>query len=189
MEQITIHLAAPLSAVQAVGGPCGPAAEPQVAAAPEQGEPEMQQSLAAEQESLGQATAAFKAAADRLDDISRQIVVEAESHLLDLAIEIAEKVLMQEMKADRHEIDPIVREVLTRVGGEREVVVYLNPDDLARCELAKQAAEGPADGCLRFEADPRVPRAGVRVETAGGIIESSVAERLVTAGEALKSLE
>ena len=80
---------------------------------------------------VDQAAAALRKAAAEVVREHREFLAQAEEQLLDLAIDIARKVLMQEVQAQRYEIQPIVAEALKRVPEELDVTVYLNPDDLA----------------------------------------------------------
>ncbi|MFW6133303.1 MAG: FliH/SctL family protein [Planctomycetota bacterium] len=124
-------------------------------------------------------------AASELSALRRQVLDEAEQQLLDLAVDIASKVLAQEIRAERYEIEPIVREALSRVSGGDEVVVRLNPSDHRRCGLEEaDLGEG-----VRLVADASVQPAECRVETGGGVVASTVEGQLDEMREALKAPE
>ncbi len=148
---------------------------------------EAEAALSAERDGLGEARKALVAAGEQLDRARREMVADIERDLPELAMNIARKVLMQEVRAGRHEIDPIVAEAIERLPTARDAVVHLNPADLARCEAAADAAERP--GGLRFLADPSVPPAGCVVETSEGVVESSIEEHLDEVLDALRSDE
>lgn len=148
---------------------------------------EMRQRLEAERAGLDQARRALASGAAQLAQMESDLVRQAEGQVLELALEIAAKVLMQEIRADRYEIDPIVKEALRHAPTRREVVVRLHPDDLARCG---QGSSPPAEsGDVQLVADPSVPRAGCVVETPEGVVESALDAHLATLGEALRGLE
>jgi flagellar biosynthesis/type III secretory pathway protein FliH len=92
-------------------------------------------------------------------------------------------VLAQEVRAERYEIEPIVREALERVGGSGEVVVRLNAEDLARGGLADPGD----DGRIKYVADPSVRPAGCIVETTDGLVVATIEDGLAAAAEALRS--
>jgi len=143
--------------------------------------------LEGERAGLACARQALERAAAQVADLQQQIIAEAEAHLLDLAVEIARKVLMQEIQAGRHQIEPIVREALRRAPANREIAVRLNPDDLARLEAASDRDEMPAN--VRLVADPSVGPAECVVETAEGTVEARIDHELDQVRGALKSPE
>ena len=137
----------------------------------------------------GRLVQAHKALSEGLAELSRlraQITKDCESQLLDLAVEIARKVLMQEIQAGRYEIEPIVKEVLRHVPNRQDVVVRLHPEDFAACGPAREAGGQEADAGVRFVADTSVPRAGCVLETPEGNVESAVEDHLDGIAEALK---
>ncbi len=148
---------------------------------------QMEKSLAQDKEALSAAAAALRQGAEGLKEIQQQVVAEAERQLVDLAVDIARKVLAQEIKSEGYLIDPIVAEALAQAPTRKSVTVRLNPADLARCESAGEAADG--DGEVRFVADASVPPAGCVVETEEGIVESEPRQRLDEVADALKEPE
>ena len=115
------------------------------------------------------------------------MLAEAEPQLVRLAVDIAQKVLMQEIQAGHYEIDPIVTEAMKQVPARCEVVVHLHPDDHARCEAARQLGDD-AEG-VRFVADPNVRPAECVLQTGEGVVESGVETNLARIGEALTGAE
>jgi flagellar biosynthesis/type III secretory pathway protein FliH len=108
---------------------------------------------------------------------------------VELAVNIARKVLMQEIQAGRYEIDPIVQEALNRVPARQEIVVRLNPADLAKCrQAASIQAQEDCPG-VRFVADNSVQRAHCLLETPHGIVESAVESNLEAVAAAMTSQE
>ena len=164
----TMRLSTPVQAVRVIASPDAPAGDGSPAADAQAPAEQAQAQVQAREAELAQAVAAVQAAASELAGLRERIVAEAEGQLVELALEIARRVLMQEVRAGRHEIDPIVREVLARVPGRGEVTVRLNPDDLARSELAA------GDGQAVFQADPSVRPGECRVETAEGAVVSEI---------------
>ena len=178
----------------ATGPAWTPSAGPSAAQLQEQAEQarrQAQEQLQQTSEELRQETRtaidALEAALVEAHELRGQILAEAEEQLVDLAVDIARKVLAQEIEAGRYEIEPIVAEALKRVPARRDVVVHLHPEDHARCMEAREGGE--SDGPVTYKADTSVGRAGCVLETDEGVIESSVEPHLEDIREALKGLE
>jgi flagellar assembly protein FliH len=158
---------------------CAAASQGETASPPAAPSPDPE--VVAQRASLAMARTALESAAAQLRALQAEIVRESEHQLLDMAIDIARKVLMQEIQAQRYEIDPIVKEALSRIGPRREVVVHLNPGDLKRCIQARVQDGEPSGSALRlaeigevqFVADPSVQPAHCRIETPEGTVEST----------------
>jgi flagellar assembly protein FliH len=149
----------------------------------------MQKQLDAELADLRNAREALRDAVAKLQQLQDRFKEEAEKQLVTLSLEIAEKVLVQEIKADRYQIDPIVQEVMRRVSGRADIVVHLHPQDLARSELAKQAEGDQNSSGVRFVADPAVKRAECLLRVPDGAVQSSIGENLAAVAEALANTE
>ncbi len=181
--QAHIELPGPLRAV-AVAPAAQAAGAPEGAPAPLD---QRRRRLEQERERLAQARQALAAAGGRFRQLQADLIAEAEQQLLDLALDIARKVLMQEIQAGRYEIDPIVTEAMRHVPSRRDVVVHLHPDDYAQCRAAEQLGDD-SDG-IRFLADPNVGRAECLLETREGVVESAVEPGLARVSEALRNAE
>lgn len=148
---------------------------------------QMNRELQKERAAVASSQKALREAARQLNEIQQQVVADAEQQLVELAVEIAGKILAQEIKSQGYEIDPIVKEALSQAPTRKSVVVRLNPEDLSRCELAGGQDDSDAD--IRFVADAGVPPAGCVVETEEGVVESDPQQRLKDVGENLKEPE
>lgn len=135
---------------------------------------------------LSQVMAALNEAAADLQEMQKRLMQDAEQQLLDLAFKIAGKILNQEIQAGRYEIDPIVRQAISGISTNQEIVVYLNPLDLARCKIVQD--EGESLGYLKFAADPSVEPAHCRVQTQSGTLTGGIDSQMEDLAEALKSL-
>ena len=199
-EDLTVRLSAPLAAVRVIGHTPSPRAQRQAqagrgprgapaAAGDEQLAAQMQQELDREKAELAGARQALTEALSLFDRHREQMLREAENQLLDLAVEIARKVLMQEIQAERHQIEPIVTEALQNLPARQQVVVHLNPRDMARCEIAGKADDAENSESIRFVADPSVAPAQCVLETPEGTVDSNVDTHLQAISEALKQPE
>lgn len=150
------------------------------------------QALQADRTSLASAKGALLSALQQTAGLKESVVHSAEQQIVELAIHVARKVLMQEIQAGRYEIDPIVQAALEQVSNRQEVVVHLNPDDFQRCAQAKQAGQGEQDDCpagVRFVADPSVRPAECLLQTPQGNVQSSIEEHLGEIAAALREPE
>jgi len=191
MADATLKLASPIASVRVIdasgaGAPVEPPSAEVAAEAERTGK-----ALEAERAELARTRAALAAALSEAIKLRDSVVAAAEKQIVQLAIDVARKVLMQEIQAGRYEIDPVVRAALEQVTTWREVVVHLNPDDLSRCSLAAQA-DGEGDGDEtgpRFVADPGVKPAECLLETPQGVVRSAVEEHLGEIASALAEPE
>jgi len=182
-ETLRVNLPAPPTAVRVVPGPGEPSPDGTDALETEH------QALEAERVALARARGALATAAAHTADLQTRILVEVEDHLLDLAVDIARKVIAQEVGAGRCDIEPIVREALDRAPPKRECVVHLHPDDLATIEKAGDDKGDVHLAHLHLTADPTVGRGECVVETAEGTVEARTDDRLRQVRAAMKPPE
>lgn len=186
-QALKIGVRGPVMAVRVIRGPA--AGDSPAGGADAIDERSMQIALEAERAELAQARRALEQAAARIGKLHEQVVADAEAHLPDLAIEIARNVLMQEIEAGRHDIEPIVRRALRSAPANREVVVRLHPEDLAQMEKAQAADSAAPAANVRLVADSGVGRAECVVETAEGTVEARIEDELEQVKQALKNPE
>lgn len=105
-----------------------------------------------------------------------------------LSVEIARKVLMRNISDGDYEIESIVREALKNSPSVDDIVIRLNPSDLAECHKA-QEAEGCVFSGVELLADPDIGRGECILESPKGIIKSLIDEHLERIGKALEKME
>lgn len=107
-----------------------------------------------------------------------------------LSVEIARKILMHKVDNGDYEIESIVKETLMHAPSRHDLVVHLNPDDLAQCRKAQQHDEqGGVLAGIEFVPDPNIGRAECLIESPKGIIKSLIDENLERIGKALRKAE
>jgi flagellar biosynthesis/type III secretory pathway protein FliH len=143
--------------------------------------------MRAQQLKVHQACTVLESAAAQLNQTRSQLVADAEEQLLELAIGLASKAMMQEIEAGRHRIEPLLKEALLRVGGRQDVVVYLHPEDLAQC--LTEEGQPPELANIKFQADEVVHRGQCLVETSQGAMVTSYSDRLDDLADAVRSGE
>jgi len=136
------------------------------------------QALQADRKALASARAALLSALKQTPGLKESVIRSAERQIVQLAIDVARKVLMQEIQAGRYEIDPIVQASLAQAPGRQEVVVHLNPGDFESCRQARQGEQDDLPAGVRFVADPSVRPAECLIETPQGTVQSAVEEHL-----------
>lgn len=98
-----------------------------------------------------------------------------------LAVEIARELLRGEIRAQRHDIERIVRETLAASGaGRGACVVHLNPRDAERLERVHFRAR------TQIEPDPSVSEGDVHVTTPQGLLVRDLEHALDTLSERLR---
>ena len=190
-NRLKIMIGGKLAAAKIVDSPAGEKASDsdQCKAANEQMLLKMQKHIQDEKEKLAQARQALESGVLKLRKLQDDIRQEAEGQLAELAVDVARKVLMQDIHSGHYEIDPIVAEALMHVPPRQNVVVHLNPDDWAQCEMVNQNDQAGSTGKIRFVSDPQINRAECLIETPQGTVESVVETHLESIGEAMMSPE
>jgi flagellar assembly protein FliH len=127
-----------------------------------------------------QAVEAFAAAERSMAEMHDRYVAEAEAAAVDLAFQIAEKVLAATIAADREAVLGVVSGALLRTTDRDHLVVEVNPGDF---ELVRDAASELAarlGGINRMEvvSERRVEPGGCVVRTEAGEIDARVSAQL-----------
>ena len=128
----------------------------------------------------------MESAVDAIRALEAEALRSAESQLVTLALDIAGKVLAQDIEDGRYRIEPIVREALRSIPSRRDIVVRLNPQDLSRWQ---EAGIAPFASGVKLVADPSVRKAECLVECAEAVVSATVAESLARAAEVMKKRE
>ncbi len=150
---------------------------------------QMQVVLDAEIAKAKQARRALENALEQVGQLQVQLLKDAEQQLLQLSVDIAQKILAQEIQTQQYQIEPIVKEALQHAPPRTDVVVHLHPDDYAQCEMARQAEKNGQSGGTTFLADPNINRAECILETSQGTVESRIETHLENIVEVFKDPE
>jgi len=111
--------------------------------------------------------------AESLRGIVPRIVREVEQTLIDLALEVAQK-LVAGLPLKPQLVEAVVREALGQAGDTAEILVLLNPDDLALLRKHQSPILNglPEMGPLRFASSADVSRGGCIVQTRFGLLDA-----------------
>lgn len=140
--------------------------------------------LAVMKQEYAQAMKTLDAITEMLQFVYEKSIVEYRQHIAKLAVEVARKILVQKVKEGDYQIETIVAEALKNAPTRQEIVIRLNPKDLARYQQIQQSGGTASEG-VKFVADASIGPAECVVETPKGKIESLINEHLEQVERAL----
>ena len=110
---------------------------------------------------------------DSLRRVVPQVIQEAETALLGLALEAAQK-FVAGLPINAELVETVIRDALRQVEDTAEIIIQLHPDDLAllRQHNAPVLAGLPETGPLRFAGSAEVTRGGCIVQTRFGLVDA-----------------
>ena len=183
-DMLTLKLAKPIDSIKVTESQAM-AVEPGTSPADLQGdiEGEAQDELEIQKQQYEQAMQVIEAAAEKLHRIYEKMIVEHRQAIAKLAVEIARKILAQKVKDGDYQIESIIQEALNNSPTRQNVVVRLNPQDLARCQQMQQG-DG-AFASVKLVADPDIGPAQCVIDTPKGKVESLIDEHLEQVARAL----
>jgi flagellar assembly protein FliH len=108
-----------------------------------------------------------------LADALPKVAHEAESALIELALESAKKIVAG-MPVDVAMVEHTVREALAQAEDTAEIVIQLHPEDLAllRQHQSEVLNAAPESGPLRFSQSSEISRGGCVIQTRFGLIDA-----------------
>ena len=127
--------------------------------------------------------------AAKLQESCADVFARHREEIAKLSVEIARKILTQKVEKGDYEIEAIVKEALLHAPSRQDIVVRLNPEDLAPCLKAQQDERGGALVGVQLVSDPSIGRAECILESPKGVIKSLIDENLERVGKALGKAE
>ena len=129
---------------------------------------------------LEPAAAALGDALAGVRDLRERSADAVERHAVDLAIQIAEKVLAGTLAIEPDRVLDVVRGSLHAIIEREQVVVQVNPDDLelVRATATDLAASLGGMEHLEIQQERRVPRGGALVRTSLGEVDARISTKL-----------
>ncbi|MBI1842467.1 MAG: hypothetical protein HYR88_16640 [Verrucomicrobia bacterium] len=117
-----------------------------------------------------------------------QVVLQSEALLVDLAMELATK-LVSSMPIAPELVAANVKEALAQVEEAAEVTVQIHPEDAALMEQIgwEQAQDGHGLRSIRIVKDSRIERGGCVVQTAFGVVDNQRSTKVRQLQEAIAS--
>ena len=120
--------------------------------------------------------------------LKRKLYAEAEEQMLDLVLAVAEKVVYEEVSANRKTILTLLREAVKSVMDREGMKICLNPSDYAFIKEMKPDFFLDLDGAknIAFEADAAIQPGGAVLETNAGEVDARLEQRIKEIKAALK---
>jgi flagellar assembly protein FliH len=148
-----------------------------------EGEAALREQLIAQRNELG---TLLNGVIDSLQKTVPQLVHETESALIQLAFEVAQKIVAG-IPVNPKLVESVVREALEQVEDTAEVVIQLHPEDLALLQKHKSDVMKPAPNSkpLQFSPSADVTRGGCLLRTRFGIIDARRETKLDQLREAI----
>jgi len=150
---------------------------------------QLTQGLETEKSLLGGVCRTLQSVVAKLNQFYDEIFAGHKEEIAGLSVEIARKVLVQKVQQGDYEIESIVKEAIKNAPTPQDVVIHLNPEDLAECQKAQQDEADDVFAGIKFIADSNIGRAECLLESPKGIIKSLIDEHLERIGKALEKAE
>lgn len=122
----------------------------------------------------------------KLMQLQEDMLATQRREIAGLAVEIARRVLMQEVRDGDYKIEQIIQEALKNAPMQQEVVVHLHPDDLPVCQALQQENPEKPLARLTLVGDTAIGRAECLLETPKGIVKSFIENHLDKIQDALE---
>ncbi len=189
-QTVTVHLERPTTSAKVLDSYSGGAElseKPCVNSAVGAEQVRLRQDLEGQKTELSQLLQTLRGLVDKLNQFYDKAFAEHKEEIAKLSVEIARKILVQEVQKRNYEIESIVEEALKSAPTRQDVVAHLNPEDLVRCQKVQQDDSAGSLAGIKFVSDPNIGRAECLLETPKGIIKSLIEEQLERIGKALEN--
>ncbi len=117
---------------------------------------------------------------EALKNSYKDVIKTAESPLVKLAMDIAEKVIKSEAEKNSQVVLNNIRDALSRVSAKASIVVRVNPDQFDLVEESKKKLCSFVEGIDSFELKPdsKVDKGGCVIETPSGSVEARIEKQI-----------
>ena len=135
---------------------------------------------------LDESCSNLKNIVETLADMQSELFLKHKEDIINLAVEIARKILASKIEQGDYKIQNIIKQALDDAPTQKDIVIRLNPDDYAKIEQLTKTSEMSFAKGATFVADAEINPAQCMIETPKGIVESFIEEQLERISEALK---
>lgn len=146
-----------------------------------------EEGLAAGRAEVVPALAALGAAARALEEEREAAAARTELAAVELALQIAEKVLGSALEVRPELVVEVVRGALRRLAEPQESTLLVNPEDVETVREAVEELAAEHGAPLTVRAERRVDRGGCVVRTQAGEIDGRIAGQLQRAGAVVRA--
>ena len=131
----------------------------------------------------------FREALLRLEEIRKEIYLNAEKDIVNLVLAITRKIVCHEITSNKEVILRIVKEAIKKVVDHEEIKIRISPSDLQVLKNARTELSNLVDNIqgVTFEEDETILHGGCIIETTSGDIDARIEKQLEAVEEALKS--
>ncbi|MCK5566033.1 MAG: hypothetical protein KAJ07_12375 [Planctomycetes bacterium] len=133
--------------------------------------------------------AALGRAVSELQALRNEVFSSHAEQIAKLSVQIARRILQKDIEDKKYDIENILEKVLKTVPSQQDIVIHLNPDDLARYNQAIGDEKPVFLSHAKMIGDPSVGCSECIVETDKGLIEYLIDEHLMQIENALKNKE
>lgn len=182
-DMLIVNMGEPLISAQVLGTVTPQEQHPAAAAADEQAN--LLAELESQKATLAGTIQMLQQITGRLSDCCTQMITEHREAIAKLAVEIARKILTQKVRDRDYEIESIVKEVLSKSPTRHDIVIRLNPEDLADLQKLEEQQINGLLTSVKLVGDSNIGRAECVLETPKGHIESLIDEHLEQIAQAL----
>ncbi len=119
------------------------------------------------------------------------VVEELSSHILDISIEIAQKIIKTEIEKDAQPLLNIINEALTSVSrGENRIIIKVAPDDVSdvKSYVPELLSNAQFEAKIVVLAEESIELGGAIIETSNGVVDATVETQLGIIKEAFKTI-
>jgi flagellar assembly protein FliH len=128
----------------------------------------------------------LKSVVETLAGMQSELFRRYKDDIINLAVEIARKILAHRIEQDDYKIQDVIKQALDDAPTQKDIVIRLNPKDYTRIEQLTKADEIDFAKVATFVADVGIGPAQCLLETPKGIVESFIDEHLERITQALK---
>lgn len=139
--------------------------------------------------SFGNLNATLERAISEFQMLRNEVFNSHAEQIARLSVQIARRILQKDIADKKYDIETILEKVLQTVPSHQDIVIHLNPDDLAQYNKALGDKKPGFLSYAKIIGDPSIGCAECIVETDKGLIESLIDEHLIQIENALKNKE
>lgn len=120
-------------------------------------------------------------------DYRKQILKEAETTIVSLALNFAKNIIGEEIQTNREIIQNQVKKSLEYIIGEGKLIFHIHPDDANQFEDKEQYIPEEYLGDIEIVTDENITRGGCLLETNSGTIDSTIETKIAELSKSIQN--
>jgi len=138
------------------------------------------------QEKIESVFNSLQSVVSELTKLRKQIFIDSESEIVELALAIARRIVCHEVKLNKNTVIDVTREALKEVEDHEKIKIRLKPEDL---ECFENGDSNPIcnNENVTFEAEETISSGGCVIETDAGAFDARIEKQLQAVEGALRS--